>query len=88
MSALFVEGLVEVLSMIFSIENDEQRALLDNELTELSDEELIRKQKLVEDYADTIMKLKNDHLIKVEMAGNEFAEKEERSNVSLNLNFS
>ena len=85
---LFVEGLVEILSMIFSIENEEQRALLDKELSDLTDEELIRKQKLVEDYADTIMKLKNDHLVKVQMAGNDFSEKEERENVTLDLNFS
>ena len=58
------------------------------ELSELSDEELVRKQELVETYADTIMKLKNDHLIKVQKIGNEFAEKNERESVSLNLNFS
>ncbi|MBP9812463.1 hypothetical protein KBC86_03710 [Candidatus Gracilibacteria bacterium] len=85
---LFVEGLVEVLSMIFSVETDEDRALLGQELSELSDEELVRKQELVETYADTIMKLKNDHLIKVQKIGNEFAEKNERESVSLNLNFS
>jgi hypothetical protein len=85
---LFVEGLVEVLSMIFSVETDEDRALLSQELTLLSDEELVRKQELVETYADTIMKLKNDHLIKVQKIGNEFAEKNERESVSLNLNFS
>lgn len=85
---LFVEGLVEILSMIFTIETDEERALLGEELAWLSDEELVRKQKLVEDYGDTIMRLKKNHLLKVEMVAHEFLEKEERGGISLNLNFS
>ncbi len=85
---LFIEGLVEVLSEIFSVESDEQRVSLEKELTGLSDEELVKKQELVESYADTLLKLKNDHQIKIEMTANSLVEKEERANTSLDLNFS
>lgn len=49
---LFIDGLIEVISLIFPIENDKQKTALYNELKWLRDHELVEKQKIIEWYLD------------------------------------
>jgi hypothetical protein len=79
---LFIEGLIEVLSLIFSVENDIQKVALYNELTTLKDEDLLENQKMIESYLEDSLLSEKNTLQKLKITQNRFDEFDEKRTVT------
>jgi hypothetical protein len=84
---LFIDGMIEILSMIFPLQDEVQKAALYNELTVLSDDDLIKKMETIEAYVEKTDATLKKYEYQAIAITHEAVEKEEKSHLSFQLNF-
>lgn len=83
----FITELVLILAEIFTITESTKKEAIYAELHTMDDESLVRKKDLIENYFQSVEKLKKKQIFQITKIGNQFLEKEERANADLIINF-
>lgn len=81
----FTIGITEILAKIYKVSDPKLKRNIFDELTKLTDKELIAKKDLVERYLEQSTALTKTYTNKLIREGNNDLEKEERKNISLNF---